>query len=1521
MDKRYKIILSRSNLYKEIELAPDALQVKVGTGIDCDVRLRKELFFGPIELLFLKNGTEWTVHVSDNLYITTGDVRKLITKDLRHGDKLQVKYQNSDMVLFMMDFMLDFDYESKKYEIEIDISGKDFLTIGGNEKADIVILDPIIGEDYLSLEQNGESILLRDSNTKYGVYANGSKIDGKKEVKNADFFSIAGYSFYYKKRKLYTEAKHAIRFNNLPVRKIENQVSHFEYPDFIRSTRIQYNVPETEIEIKQPQPRPQKNKKNILFTLIPSLTMLILMVVMRGIMGSGGTFVLYSVCSMGVGIVMSVVTYIYDGKEYKTAIAKRETEYRKYIEEKEQEVIAARENELRIRNRIYESLDNDIKEVFTYGRRLFEKSKEDKDFLDVYLGEGKAEAAIPVKYTEQDFIDAEDTISRLPEEIEKKYHFINKAPIISRFKTSSGVGIVGDKAALQNMLRNITLDLATRHFYKEVKLYYVLKDSEIKSLKWIRWLRHVYNDEIGIRNIICDDESRKVLLENLYAILSNREAIKKENESVQFDTNYVIFVFDLAAMRKHPVARYIENASDYGFTFVFFAEYEEYIPKRCAEIIRLNSGENSGIILESANGDIQTEFNYKQVPNTVAEMMALKLGAVYVEEVSLESELTTSISMYELLNIFSVDDLDLKERWESSQVYKSMAAPLGVKTKNEIVYLDISDRADAHGPHGLVAGTTGSGKSEILQTYVLSMATLFHPYEVGFVIIDFKGGGMANQFKGLPHLMGTITNIDGKEINRSLLSIKAELVKRQAYLAAAGVNHINDYIKLYKKKAVVEPLPHLIIIVDEFAELKAEFPDFMKELISAARIGRTLGVHLILATQKPAGVVDAQIWSNSKFKLCLKVQTKEDSNEVIKTPLAAEIVEPGRAYFQVGNNEIFELFQSAYSGVKISPDGNDKAKSISVYSLNDWGKKTLVYTNKKKSKDQDTKNQLQAIVGYVGEYCKKANIKMLSGICLPPLEDVVKRSNLGAFERKDLDIVVPVGIYDDPQHQEQGSYCINLSENNTYIVGSAMTGKTTLLQTVLLQLIKYYSPAEVNVYIIDCGNMTLKVFENSSIVGGVALTSEEDKVGNLFKLMFRTMEERKKIFSGKGLGTHRAYVEAGYTDLPQIILVIDNVAAFREYYDNLSEDFLGLSREGSSLGISIVATATQTNAMNYKALSNYGTRVALVCNDTNEYMNLFDRCRMEPKNIPGRGLCVMDKRILEFQTALCVDGDKEYVRADNIRKEIAASNGQYENLKAAPIPMVPEIIEFDKIKGTSIYNQKYSVPIGINYETVKYEMLDLQAVGLLATLGKEKSGRTNFVRHLFAAIQKNIFGSLTEAYVIDSPERKLETLRQYGFVQKYTTDINDLESIVEIIEQILKEREQKVSRDATYDLSEETLILLAVENSHFGDTVQANKGLAAKMVQLVKQYKKYKFAVIISEVENTSVPFGASEFIKYVKENKKFIVFDDLNNVKFFDVSVKQQKDNAKPLVHGDAFVCVAGAVQRIKTIYMKEGE
>lgn len=232
----------------------------------------------------------------------------------------------------------------------------------------------------------------------------------------------------------------------------------------------------------------------------------------------------------------------------------------------------------------------------------------------------------------------------------------------------------------------------------------------------------------------------------------------------------------------------------------------------------------------------------------------------------------------------------------------------------------------------------GSGKSEVIQSYILSLAVNFHPHDVAFLLIDYKGGGMANLFKDLPHLLGTITNLDGAQSMRALVSINAELKRRQRLFATHDVNHINQYQKKYKLGEVSEPMPHLFLISDEFAELKTNQPDFMKELVSTARIGRSLGIHLILATQKPSGVVDDQIWSNSRFKLALKVADRSDSMEMLKTPDAAEITQVGRGYLQVGNNEVYELFQSAWSGADYQPDKEEQGiEDHTIYAINDIG--------------------------------------------------------------------------------------------------------------------------------------------------------------------------------------------------------------------------------------------------------------------------------------------------------------------------------------------------------------------------------------------------------------------------------------------------------------------------------------------------------------------------------------------------------------------------------------------------------
>ena len=236
-------------------------------------------------------------------------------------------------------------------------------------------------------------------------------------------------------------------------------------------------------------------------------------------------------------------------------------------------------------------------------------------------------------------------------------------------------------------------------------------------------------------------------------------------------------------------------------------------------------------------------------------------------------------------------------------------------TDGTLFTLDLHQKAQ--GPHGLVAGMTGSGKSEFIITYILSLAVNYHPDEVAFLLIDYKGGGLAGAFEDkergirLPHLLGTITNLDGAMITRSLLAIESEMKRRQRIFnevkSKTGESSIDiySYQSLYRNKVLEEPMPHLFIIADEFAEMKQQEPEFMDKLISIARIGRSLGVHLILATQKPSGVVNEQIRSNTKFRVCLKVQDKADSMDMLKRPEAAALKDTGRFYLQVGYDEYY----------------------------------------------------------------------------------------------------------------------------------------------------------------------------------------------------------------------------------------------------------------------------------------------------------------------------------------------------------------------------------------------------------------------------------------------------------------------------------------------------------------------------------------------------------------------------------------------------------------------------------------
>lgn len=1494
MENRYRIILTGNQIYKEAEIPVGIEILKIGTHIDCDVRLRQHLLFEPIEIVFEKENGIWTINCSDNIYFTEGDTRKFVRRKISHGDILEVRYQDSENLVFRLDFHLDFDNGKSRYERVIDLRTFSSVMLGSGLESMVSLLgDYAKRESVCLIRGNGDEWNLEIVSSEYGVYHNGKKVEQREVIRNGDFFSIADYFFFLKNGKLRTEIRNDMSINGLSYR--DFPVCN-NYPVFGRNTRLKTVVCEDKIEILDPPAVPQEPKNNLFMRILPSLGILVTAGAMAFL---GGAMILFSLISSMFAIITAVLSVREAKKEFAEQIKKRREVYQSYIASKKQEIEQYRNQEWKELNEIYVPMEIAMQMLEEFSPNLFDRIPEDEDFLCVRLGSGPVPSIRPVNYKEQEKLEVEDDLGILPKQIAGLYKELQNAPVVCNLKKVNGVGITGSESDRFEMLKVIVADVALRQFASDVKLFFVAEKEHENRIHWLRFLPGVYCTQTDTRGIVNNDESKNIIFEYLYKELTQREL---ENRTTP---HLLAFFYDEYGYKKHPLSKFTDKGKELGITFLFFGETRGDIPVGCDYITEL-TGAYKGNLISAADRSRTIPFFLSRISDRQAAHMVQLLAPVCTEEVSLEGALTKNISMFEMLNILAAEDLDLQKRWKSGGITKTMAAPIGV-SKTGIVNLDLHDKA--HGPHGLVAGTTGAGKSEILQTYILSMATLYHPYDVAFVIIDFKGGGMVNQFMELPHLLGAITNIDGKAIDRSLKSIKAELQKRQKLFAEADVNHIDKYIKKYKAGEVQKPLPHLIIIVDEFAELKAEQPEFMKELISAARIGRSLGVHLILATQKPAGQVNEQIWSNSRFKLCLKVQSPEDSNEVLKSPLAAEIKEPGRAYLQVGNNEIFELFQSAYSGAAERTDENG-GKEFSIYEIPNAGKKQLIYAKKKHQGGGEGRSQLDAIVSHVSKHFRMTGEEQLSDICLPALAECIV---FPKYEDIECDgIWTDIGIYDDPEQQYQGAYSVNLSVSNLMIIGSSQTGKTNILQNVIRSLSEQYTPDEVSLYIIDFASMVLKNYEKLNHVGGVVCASEDEKLKNLFKLLKTEMEERKDKLVTAGVSSYAAYREAGRMDLTQIVLIIDNLTALKELYFQDDDELLGICREGITVGIAVVIANSQTSGIGYKYLSSFASRIALFCNDSSEYSMLYEHCSQRLDNIPGRCFVEVEKRYLECQAYQVFPGEKEFERATAIRAYISKRNEECKGMMARKIPLIPAILNMRYMEEfNGMLKGRFSIVSGLNYEDVMPYILDMDNLGVLAVSGREGAGRHNWI-HYVVDMFELLYPGKSKVYILDSIEKRLIDLKEKVNVSSYSILSENVVSYLAEIEIKLKVRYEALVKDA--DIQKEEYYLLILENPDAVDLIGNQKEALDIYRNIIGRYRNLGVGVILSAVDNAPIPYNAPEILKGVRDTKHMMYFGDIAEMKVYDMPLMITRKFKKRIEVGDGYYIKDNECIKLKT-------
>lgn len=1270
--------------------------------------------------------------------------------------------------------------------------------------------------NYANLDANHAQIIFE--NGKYniypisesnGVYVNNMRVLERKNLEYGDIIFIAGLKFVFTRENNFYKLcfyvhnvsmfgvqglpKGNDRVSEEPFSEVEEEIDVKWYSEddyFHKTPRFISDVSEKEITVDMPPTKESEQQMPVMLTIGPMLTMSMSSMVMAFVSinnmksGSGSLISTLPSITMAVAMILSTllwpsITRKYENKIRKIKEKERIDKYSKYIDSRRQLILNELQSQTHLLKSLYPSMYDCFKIITEKRPELWQKRIEDDDFLKISLGYGDYPMKLKISYPEEHFSMVEDELIKMADKLSREPKILKDVPIEYSFLENNISSIVGTYGNRIEYFKKLLLQIITFHSYVDLKLV-VLTDNDKKSnWKYIKNLPYCFSDDKKIRYFASTKEEYTDLANYLEKIFSSRKENYKNSDKHTYDKIYLIVTDSLRMIRRNDfIDNLLKEKNNFGFSFIILNKNIASLPDQCKSFINV----------DLVNGSVAKNIiNSKPISFIQDLMLGINYNECYkiLSNIPIETNDTAStkipdkLGFLQMYDVGKVEQLNSLNRWQKSNPMQTLKTPVGMGKNDEIQYIDLHEKY--HGPHGLIAGMTGSGKSEFIISYILSLAVNYHPYEVQFILIDYKGGGLAGAFenansgKKLPHLVGVITNLDKSEIKRTLSSIESELKRRQRLFNIArdktdeSTVDIYKYQRLYRDGKVEEPVSHLFIISDEFAELKTQEPEFMEQLISTARIGRSLGVHLILATQKPSGVVDPQIWSNTRFRVCLRVQDKSDSNEVIKCPDAAFLTSVGRFYFQVGYNEVFTLGQAAWAGGKYIPEEKTvKEIDTSIEFIDNVGRvvkkvetKDLNTIKPKEAKGEELSN----IINYLYDIADSEKIKC-KPLWLEKIASFIKIDNLIKkydFKTIENSLNIPVGEFDIPSEQKQGLLTVDFTKSgNTIIYGAAGSGKENFIQTLIYSSMLLYTPSDVNFYIMDFGAEILKEYINSNYVGDVVGLDDEDKIKNLYKLLSNTLEQRKDLFSMYG-GNYNDYVTKSGKKIPNIVIVLNNYEAYQDSYEEYTDLLNTITRDCTKYGIYFIFTCNTPNGLRFKLKQNFSNIYCLAQNNEDDYSAILGNVNKQyPSKIFGRGIIKRDM-VYEFQTA-SVDVKEDV--SQTIDKLIDDRNSKYD-YKIRKIPVLPKEVKYDDVKD---YLDNDNIIIGIEKNSLQPFKYNLARNFITAISTNDTSNLTDFIN---AFINQLKIKEKTNTMVIAASDYGIKDNTKSGIVYE-NSDMNKI---------------------------------------------------------------------------------------------------------------------------------------------------
>lgn len=1164
-------------------------------------------------------------------------------------------------------------------------------TIGRDLDNDVVIKDPQFSRHHARISVT-DVLSIADLGSKNGVRIGEAAISTPTVFRPEQVLRVGGIGLKVTDHRRAREA-----------------LAHHNRIEFNRPPRVTRAFDGADVELPAPPDKPRRQRIPMISSVLP---VIVALVIWRLFPSLG----LITVAFMMMSPILAIGSYLEakrNGKyDYRDQVAEHRERIAELVEELEQR------RQLEVRSRFFESPA--AGEMVGFARslsdRLWERAPDDADFVTVRVGTARLPSRTRIRLAQ----GGARELRKEMEEVPGRFALLDDVPLAVSFDAVSGIGLSGPMAATRSLARSLILQTVSLQSPTELAVVALVGEQSVPEWEFLKWLPH--SRTLGGSQLASTSHHALALVDSLLARVPETPGgmIGDQRPPMPIPA-FLVVIDESCPLERRRLVPLLEAGRDIGVLFVWVASARHRLPKACGAVVDIDPDHTVARTGFTRSGLTVEPTRWEGMSLDDATALARELTPIIdvTGRVSDDSEIPSRVSFPELYGGPEILDRPsaLGELWAQREAPTSEQSGLRVVVGMQSgapFSLDI--RQD--GPHALVAGTTGAGKSEFLQSLIVGLATMHSPERVTFLLVDYKGGAAFKECVALPHTVGMVTDLDRNEVRRALVSLNAELHHRELLLQEADAK---DLIEMERKGHPKTP-PSLLIVVDEFAALAKEVPEFVDGVVDVALRGRSLGLHLVLATQRPAGVITGQITANTNLRVALRMAAEEESTDVVGSPVAAHIERryPGRAVARIGPQELVG-FQSVYVGGHTLPDVHAPMVGVRLFGFDH---DTAVAEEHRAPIPADHPSDLQRLVTTHQAAFDASGLRSPRRPWLPSL---AHSYSLGMLPAPTSDEAILLGVSDLPARQIQSlAYFRPDTDGGLIVLGAGGSGKTVALRSLAVSagLAAERSGEPVEVYALDFAGRGLDVLEDLPHVGSVINGDDTERVTRLLRSLRERIERRSVDFAAVRASSLPEYRRnrPGAPDRARIIVLLDSYPGFASLHEKIEagrwlDAFARLVADGRQFGVHFVVTGDRRLAIPSSVFNSIPRRVVLRLSSDDEYANAGETAGiLSGTSPPGRA--IIDGTEVQIGV-LGGSGGGERQAA-----EIAALAGRLAAAGVRPAPPVGTLPLEIRRAALGVAPAAESLVIGVGDTELAPLLLPLDQ-GHVVVAGPARSGRTS----------------------------------------------------------------------------------------------------------------------------------------------------------------------------------------------------